>query len=112
MRKIAIVGAGQAGLQLALGLVGDGYEVTLVSDRTADEIRNGRIMSTQCMFADSLATERELGLNFWEEDCPAIPGIRYSVASPDGALGLQFGGRTDGYAQSVDQRLKMSGWLD
>ena len=33
MKRIAIVGAGQSGLQLALGLLHAGYEVTLVSDR-------------------------------------------------------------------------------
>jgi len=34
MRKIAIVGAGQSGLQLALGLLQKGYEVTVISNRT------------------------------------------------------------------------------
>ncbi|MFD6751484.1 NAD-binding protein, partial [Streptomyces anthocyanicus] len=46
MRKILVVGAGQSGLQLALGLQSQGYEVTLMSNRTADEIRTGRVMST------------------------------------------------------------------
>ncbi|MDI5982977.1 NAD-binding protein, partial [Amycolatopsis magusensis] len=50
MRKILIVGAGQSGLQLALGLQGHGYEVTLISNRTPEEIRGGRVKSTQCMF--------------------------------------------------------------
>ncbi|EPM61826.1 hypothetical protein A262_05499 [Pseudomonas syringae pv. actinidiae ICMP 19073] len=34
MRRIAIVGAGQAGLQLALGLLAEGYHVTLTTNRT------------------------------------------------------------------------------
>ena len=38
-RRIAVVGAGPAGTALALGLVQQGYDVTLVSDRTAEEIR-------------------------------------------------------------------------
>ena len=41
MRKILIVGAGQAGLQLALSLQAEGYDVTVMSARTPDEIRNG-----------------------------------------------------------------------
>ena len=48
MRKILIVGGGQAGLQLGLGLVQNGYDVTVVSNRTPDDIRTGRVMSSQC----------------------------------------------------------------
>ena len=36
MRKVAIIGGGQSGLQLALGLLQNKYEVTLVSNRTPD----------------------------------------------------------------------------
>ncbi len=43
MRKIAIVGGGQSGLQLALGLLKNNYEVTVFSDRTAEQIFNGRV---------------------------------------------------------------------
>jgi 2-polyprenyl-6-methoxyphenol hydroxylase-like FAD-dependent oxidoreductase len=50
MRKILIVGAGQSGLQLALSLREHDYDVTVMSARTPDEIRNGRVMSTQAMF--------------------------------------------------------------
>ena len=70
MKRIAIVGAGQSGLQLALGLLDNNYEVTLCSDRSADEIREGRVMSSQCMFDSALEIERELNLNYWEEECP------------------------------------------
>lgn len=70
MRKILIVGAGQSGLQLALGLQSRGYEVTVMSNRTADEIRHGRVMSTQCMFGTALGHERDLGLGFWEDRTP------------------------------------------
>jgi hypothetical protein len=111
-RRIAVIGAGQAGLQFALGLVKAGFGVTLVSDRSGTDILNGRVLSTQCMFSTALQTERDLGANSWENDCPAIHGIRYSVGLPDGALALQFAGRLDGYAQSVDQRLKMPGWME
>ncbi|CAM5318718.1 styrene monooxygenase/indole monooxygenase family protein [Streptomyces tanashiensis] len=112
MRKILIVGAGQSGLQLALGLQSQGYEVTLMSNRTADEIRNGRVMSTQCMFDTALQHERDLGLNFWESQAPRIEGLGVSVAGPDSARLIDWVGRLDGHAQSVDQRVKMAGWMD
>ena len=65
MSSILIVGAGQAGLQLALGLRRDGHDVTVVSNRTPDDIRTGRVMSSQCMFDAALQTERDLGVNDW-----------------------------------------------
>ncbi|MFI1173318.1 styrene monooxygenase/indole monooxygenase family protein [Streptomyces melanogenes] len=112
MRRILIVGAGQSGLQLALGLQSKGYEVTLMSNRTADEIRSGRVMSTQCMFHTALQHERDLGLNFWESQAPRIEGVGVSVAGPDASRPVDWVGRLDGYAQSVDQRVKMAGWME
>ena len=70
-RKILIVGAGQSGLQLALGLQDHDYDVTVMSARTSEEIRGSRVMSTQAMFYPALQRERDLGLNFWEDDAPA-----------------------------------------
>ncbi|MGD9482365.1 styrene monooxygenase/indole monooxygenase family protein [Streptomyces sp. TRM70308] len=112
MRRILIVGAGQSGLQLALGLQVQGYDVTVMSNRTADEIRAGRVMSTQCMFDQALQHERDIQVNFWESQAPRIEGLGVSVAAPDGGRAVNWLGRLDGYAQSVDQRLKMAGWLE
>ncbi|MEV7871546.1 styrene monooxygenase/indole monooxygenase family protein [Streptomyces sp. NPDC088124] len=112
MRKILIVGAGQSGLQLALGLQSRGYEVTLMSNRTPDEIRSGRVMSTQCMFDTALQHERDLRLNFWEAQAPRIEGLGVSVTAPDSSRAVDWVGRLNGYAQSVDQRVKMAGWLE
>ncbi|MEU6991897.1 styrene monooxygenase/indole monooxygenase family protein [Streptomyces sp. NPDC046465] len=112
MRKILVVGAGQSGLQIALGLQGQGYEVTLMSNRTADEIRSGRVMSTQCMFHTALQHERDIQANFWESQAPRIEGVGISVAGPDTSRVIDWVGKLDGYAQSVDQRVKMAGWMD
>ncbi len=112
MRKILIVGAGQSGLQLALGLQAQGYEVTLMSNRTADEIRAGRVMSTQCMFDTALGHERDLSLNFWESQAPRIEGLGVSVAGPESQRVIDWVGRLDGFAQSIDQRVKFAGWME
>jgi hypothetical protein len=113
MRKIAIVGAGQAGLQLALGLLQKGYDVTVVSNRTAEDIRTGKVMSSQCMFHTALQYERDLGLNTWEAACPPIEGIGLSVPAPDGSgkKVIDWSARLHRYAQAVDQRLKIPHWM-
>jgi hypothetical protein len=110
--KINIVGAGQSGLQLALGLLRHGYDVTLYSDRTPDQIYHGSVMSTQCMFDNALQTERDLGLNLWEESCPQIEGIMLRIAGPEGKPALDWGAYLDKPAQSVDQRLKIPEWMN
>ena len=114
MRKVLIVGAGQAGMQVALGLQEAGYEVTVVTDRTGEEIAAGRVLSSQCMFDAALQNERDLGINFWEEECPPVEGISFTVPTPDGSgnKAISFASRLDAYGQSVDQRVKMPGWMD
>ena len=112
MRNILIVGAGQAGLQLALGLRAEGFDVTLVSARTPADLRAGAPLSTQAMFEPALATERRHGLNLWEARAPRIDGLHVSLSMPHTAPVLDVYGRLDAPARSVDQRVKMAGWLE
>src|SRR5947208_3279302 len=111
MKRIAIIGAGQSGLQLGLGLLSAGYQVTLYSDRSGDEIQHGHVMSSQCMFDSALETERDLGLNYWEEECPKVEGISFAVPNPVGGRVIDWAARLDNFAQSVDQRLKIPRWM-
>ncbi|HEY8357786.1 MAG TPA: styrene monooxygenase/indole monooxygenase family protein, partial [Ramlibacter sp.] len=112
-RKIMIVGAGQAGLQLALALQARGDDVTLASNRSADDIRSGRVMSSQCMFDSSLQIEAKLGIDLWQDTCPPVEGIALAIPHPEqpGEKLLDWGHRLDRPARSVDQRLKIPQWL-
>ncbi len=112
MSKIAIVGSGQSGLQLALGLQQHGYEVSVLSNRTPEQIRTGRVMSSQCMFNNALQTERDLEIDYWEQECPDVEGIALAVVGPEGAKVIDWESRLDAPAQSVDQRVKMPRWLE
>src|SRR5580704_4848639 len=107
MKSIGIVGAGQSGLQLAIGLRQAGYPVVLLSAQTPEEIRNGRVTSSQCMFGTALEHERRLGLNLWDDLCPAIDGIEFAVAGGDAEPQMRWDARLERPARSVDQRLKM-----
>jgi hypothetical protein len=113
MRKIMIVGAGQAGLQLGISLLQRGYRVSITSNRTPEDLRTGKVLSSQCMFHDSLQLERDRGLNFWEAECPPVEGISFTVPHPElpGEKAMSWGHRLDHKAQSVDQRVKVPGWM-
>jgi hypothetical protein len=114
MRRVTIVGGGQAGLWLAVALLKKGYRVRLVQNRSAADIRAGRVLSTQCIFATARSEERAMGLDLWDSAAPAIHGMRIQVAAPDGsgAKAIGFEGRLAAPAQSVDQRIKFPKWME
>ncbi|RVW02588.1 flavin reductase [Rhodococcus spongiicola] len=106
MRRIAIVGAGQSGALLARSLLRADYDVTLLTDRTAEQVRSGPVMSSQCMFDSSLTIERELEADTWASACPRIEQVAVSVGEGGFSAGLEH------YAQSVDQRVKCATWME
>lgn len=113
MRKIAIIGGGQAGLHLSFGLLDKGYDVTLYSDRTPDQVLHSKLASTAFLFDSTLAMERDLGLNFWEDIAPYGEGIHVDFRSPTGQIGLTVQGRLNQFrGQALDQRTKFARWLN
>ncbi|MFJ9841415.1 styrene monooxygenase/indole monooxygenase family protein [Kitasatospora sp. NPDC101155] len=112
MRRIAVVGAGQAGLQLALGLVADGYGVTLVAERTPEQVRGGRVLSTQAMFGPALRIEAAAGLDLWADEAPAVSSVDAVLVAPPATRALEFTMTLDEPGQSVDQRIKLARWLE
>jgi hypothetical protein len=110
-RRIAVVGAGQSGLQLGLGLPGVGHAVTLVSNQTPGQVQSGPVQSSQCMFDGALASVRATGLDFWSGECPPVEGIAFTIPGPNGSPAIEWAARLDRPAQSVDQRVKLSGWM-
>ena len=112
MRHIAIVGSGQAGLQIGFGLLKHGYPVTLYSDRTSEQwLHNSRPNGTAFLFGQAMQNERDLGLNLWEESAPYGKGIHLTFLKEVGEIFLTMQGRLDKPGQAIDQRLKFSGWL-
>ena len=112
MRKIAIVGGGQCGLHLGFGLIDQGYDVTLFSDRSPDQLLGSRIPSTAFLFNEALQMERRLGLNFWEDEAPIGEGILIDARNIDGTSMLSLQGRLHGHAgRGLDQRTKFARWM-
>ena len=112
-RHITVVGAGQSGLQLGIGLLDAGFQVTTISNRAPDEIRDGKVSSSQCMFHDALEHERALSLDFWN-DAPTVDGIAFTVPRPGqpGEKALSWAARLEEPAQSIDQRVKFPRFME
>lgn len=110
-RRIAVVGAGPAGTALAIGLLRSGHEVTLVSDRTAAEVRDGRVMSSQITFESALEVEAALGIDAVLPVAPAIEVMSYEGRRADGSS-ARFRARLSTAARSIDQRVRLPLLLD
>lgn len=110
MRPITIVGAGQAGLQLGLALLRHNYPVTIISDRTPDEILHGWSTGSAGLFPSSLELEESLDCNTWN-DSPGITSLWADFYGPDGQALTVVGDMEAGIGRAVDQRLKHSHWL-
>lgn len=67
MHNIGIVGAGIAGLHLALYLQQQGIDATIITDRTPDELEKGRLINTVAHHHTTLAREEALGVNHWPD---------------------------------------------
>ena len=120
LMKVLVVGAGQGGLHLACSLARHGLDVTLVSSESPEKIASGRVRSTQVMFDPALQHERDERLDFWGQRAPQIHGIGVSIGAPPVAPAhvprdvpmVDWAARLDGYALSVDQRLKFPRWME
>ncbi len=66
-RRIGIVGAGIAGLHLALYLQKHGVDATLITDRAPDDYRGIRLLNTVAHHHVTIAREDYLGVNHWND---------------------------------------------
>ena len=100
-RRIAIVGAGIAGASAALALKRAGFDVTLFSDRTRSELRDGGpATGTAILFGHS----REHDARIADDRYGADAAFTASAVAVNG--GPTFDAPYDYEAQSVDVRLR------
>ena len=111
MRSVAIIGAGIAGLLTAHGLRRAGYEVTLFSDRTAEQWLAGRPTGTAARFEPALAYERELGLDYWDGEAPKTVGAMLVYCPKPGNRLATMIGRQSAPGLAIDVRLQSHRWM-
>jgi 2-polyprenyl-6-methoxyphenol hydroxylase-like FAD-dependent oxidoreductase len=113
MRKIAIVGSGITGLVAAHGLLRQGCDVTVYSDRTAGAwLNESRPTGTAARFDLALSYERELGLNHWDDAAPKGEGVFLTFCPTLHNPLLHLIGRLRAPFQAVDVRLQSARWME
>jgi 2-polyprenyl-6-methoxyphenol hydroxylase-like FAD-dependent oxidoreductase len=103
--NIGVIGGGIAGLQLALYLQNEGIAVTLYTERTAEQTREGRFPGIVIRHAPTRARERQLGINFWDMTARNIDSVRVRIGGPEP---IDIEGRLSEKGSIVDMRLYLS----
>jgi 2-polyprenyl-6-methoxyphenol hydroxylase-like FAD-dependent oxidoreductase len=107
MTSIGIIGSGIAGLQLALQLQLHNFDVTVYTDRSAGQIRTGKLPNTPALFPHSLNRHRALKTHHWEDGTP-LKGFDLSITGSP----IRFDGWLTQPGIFVDPRIYNSTWLD
>lgn len=102
MTRIGIIGAGIAGLQLGLFLRHAGFEVTIYTEQTADQLLCSRLPNAVIRSAPTRARERQLGVAHWDDEEVAVTHLTVRVR---GERTLSFSGAYDEPCMSVDMRI-------
>jgi 2-polyprenyl-6-methoxyphenol hydroxylase-like FAD-dependent oxidoreductase len=112
VRRIAIIGSGQAGLLAAHGLLQAGHDVALYSDRSPEDwLARGRPTGTAVRFARSLAHEQRLGLGHWHAEAPGMEGLKVTICSHPGKEVLALRARFAVSPLAIDLRLQSARWM-
>ncbi|MBW0113753.1 styrene monooxygenase subunit StyA [Pseudonocardia abyssalis] len=101
-KRIGIIGAGTAGLQLGLHLRRHGVDVTIVTDLAPDDYAGSRLPNTVAHHAVTVERERALGVDFWPTEDHGYFGHHYYVGGPEP---LRFYGDYKSPSRAVDYRI-------
>lgn len=101
-KKIAIVGAGTAGLQLGLHLLKNGITPRLYTDRKPDEYASMRLLNTVAHHHVTVEREDALGCNHWPSDRFGYFGHYYYIGTPEP---LHLYGDLAAPSRAVDYRI-------
>jgi 2-polyprenyl-6-methoxyphenol hydroxylase-like FAD-dependent oxidoreductase len=101
-KRIAIVGAGTAGLHLGLYLQQKGAQSTIFTDKKIEDYPNVRLLNTVAHHALTIAREDDLGVNHWPD--AGYFGHYYFIGMPGAPIEF-YGDLTSGPSRAVDYRI-------
>lgn len=114
MRKIAIIGSGTSGMLCAHALLQKGYEVTVYSDRTADEwLNHSAPTGTAFLYDINIQIEKNLGIEYWQDNAFYGGGVFLDFQPTAGADRLVMAGRfQSGRGAAIDIRMRIHRWMN
>ena len=101
--SIAAIGAGVAGLHLGLQLREHNAEVTIYTDRSADQVAAGRLLNTVAHHHHTLERERALRVHHWDAAEYGYVCHQHCVVGPPEPL--RFCGDFEARSSIIDYRL-------
>lgn len=101
-KSIGIIGAGTAGLHLGLYLRQHGVDATIITDKTADQVREMRLPNTVAHHHVTVAREKALGVDHWPAEEYGITGHQHHFG---GKEPLDFPGYFSSQSRAVDYRI-------
>ena len=102
---IGIVGGGVSALHLGLGLVTNNVDATIYTPLSADALAAGKMQNTVAHMPDTVQRERQLGIDFWDEDSVRTCRVRhYSLLVGEGQA-ADFSGGLNGDERCIDYRV-------
>jgi 2-polyprenyl-6-methoxyphenol hydroxylase-like FAD-dependent oxidoreductase len=101
-KRIGIIGAGTAGLQLGLFLRQHDIEATIYTDRRPEDYAAGRLPNTVAHHAVTVERERALGIDYWPTAEYGYFGHHYFLGGP---AQLRFYGDYHAPSRAIDYRI-------
>jgi hypothetical protein len=109
MKNIGIVGSGIGGLHLGLFLQKHGQNATIYTDKSADQIRDGRLINFVVRFHNTREFERDLGVEHWDYPDYGVFGVNMYIGSQPPIV---WQGSVKRPASGVDMRIYQSTLLE
>lgn len=109
MKNIGIVGSGIGGLHLALFLQKHGQDATIYTDKSADQLRDGRLFNFVVRFDNTRERERALDVNHWDFPDYGVFGVHMYIGSDPP---ISWKGSVKRPASAVDMRIYQSTLLE
>ena len=112
MRKVSIIGSGTSSLFAAHALIRQDYDVTVYSDRTAEDwLHRSAPTGTAYLYGSTIALETELGIEHWYDDSYKAAGVHLDFQPTAGAERLIATGNFEGPGAAIDIRMRVARWM-